>query len=205
MSVLLKVLTLFVSTCLSAQDQAERCRNVKIKYKVEDKTMEFDLTVDDVKGWVNISIDDEDDENVIQEKVQEIVDDDYNKPEYNIWHRETRHIGFVKSVDNDGDEDIDSDESMYYAAKDKTPFIKDDFDRKEQEMREQFISMLRQFLDDDSIKMFIMLKLDGYSNIEYAEMTNDTPNNVSHKLRRIIKKIREKYDIASFLNELRGY
>jgi len=30
--------------------------------------------------------------NILKKRIQEEVDEQYNKPEYNIWHRETRHI-----------------------------------------------------------------------------------------------------------------
>ncbi|WP_416738171.1 hypothetical protein ACLRE7_00645 [Mycoplasmopsis meleagridis] len=65
---------------------------MKIQYRVENEFMEFDLELEEIKNWLNIDILDDEMEEEIKEKVQEKINKEYNRPEYNIYHRETRHI-----------------------------------------------------------------------------------------------------------------
>jgi DNA-directed RNA polymerase specialized sigma24 family protein len=51
--------------------------------------------------------------------------------------------------------------------------------------------MLRRALKPDYADMIIAVHLDGLSLIEYAAMIGDKPNNVSHRLQRAEKKLKE--------------
>lgn len=61
-----------------------------IKMRYEDKFQELEV---DAGKWVNISVDDCESQEEFEKQVQEQVDNQFNKPEYNIYHRETRHLG----------------------------------------------------------------------------------------------------------------
>ena len=62
---------------------------IKMRYETEFK--EFEMNVDAASKWVNISIEEDETQEDFEKRIQEEVDAQYNKPEYNIWHRETRH------------------------------------------------------------------------------------------------------------------
>jgi DNA-directed RNA polymerase specialized sigma24 family protein len=46
--------------------------------------------------------------------------------------------------------------------------------------------------------MVIAIALDGYTVGEYAELIGDDSNNVSHRYRRAIKKLKKVFSKASF-------
>ena len=64
-----------------------------IKMRYEDKFQELEVDAVDAGKWVNISVDDCESQEEFEKQVQEQVDKQFNKPEYNIYHRETRHLG----------------------------------------------------------------------------------------------------------------
>ena len=60
-----------------------------IKMRYEDKFQELEVDAVDAGKWVNISVDDCESQEEFEKQVQEQVDKQFNKPEYNIYHRET--------------------------------------------------------------------------------------------------------------------
>lgn len=63
---------------------------IKMRYETEFK--EFEMDVDAASKRVNISIEEDETQEQFEKRIQKEVDEQYNKPEYNIWHRKTRHI-----------------------------------------------------------------------------------------------------------------
>ena len=66
---------------------------LKIRYEQEFQTIELD-TEATKQLWVSLSLEDEEglSEKDREQRIQDAFDEQFNKPEYNIWHRETRHI-----------------------------------------------------------------------------------------------------------------
>lgn len=66
---------------------------LKIRYENEYQFLELDSAATE-ELWVSLSL--EEGEELSQEereqRIQEAFDEQYNRPEYNVWHRETRHI-----------------------------------------------------------------------------------------------------------------
>ena len=66
---------------------------LKIRYENEFQTIELDAKATE-EMWVTLSI--ETDGAVTQEEKEQLIqdkwDEQFNKPEYNVYHRETRHI-----------------------------------------------------------------------------------------------------------------
>ena len=67
---------------------------MKLKIRYEDGFQTLVLDEKAMKeAWVTLSIETEWDEAEDKEKViQDAWDEQFNKPEYNVYHRETRHI-----------------------------------------------------------------------------------------------------------------
>lgn len=66
---------------------------LKIRYEQEFQTIELD-TEATKQLWVSLSLEDEEglSEEEREQRIQDAFDEQFNKPEYNIWHRETHHI-----------------------------------------------------------------------------------------------------------------
>ena len=66
---------------------------LKIRYEQEFQTIELD-TEATKQLWVSLSLEDEEglSNEEREQRIQDAFDEQFNKPEYNIWHRETRHI-----------------------------------------------------------------------------------------------------------------
>ena len=65
---------------------------LKIRYENECQTIELDEK-STRELWVSLGFEDEEPEQEEKERlIQDAFEEKYNRPEYNIWHRETRHI-----------------------------------------------------------------------------------------------------------------
>ena len=52
---------------------------------------------------------------------------------------------------------------------------------------------IRQILKPGAAELVIAIALDGMKAAEYAELIGDKPNNVSHRYRAAIKKLKENF------------
>lgn len=57
---------------------------------------------------------------------------------------------------------------------------------------------IRSHLTPAQADMVIAIALDGYTVGEYAERIDDEPNNVSHRYRRAINKLKKVFQKTSF-------
>lgn len=83
---------------------------IKMRYDNTYQTLEVDVE----KMWVSLSLEaganitQEEKEQLIQDKVEEI----YNKPEYNSWHKLDRHRGEPKRSFRKDDEEADNSDGL---------------------------------------------------------------------------------------------
>ena len=63
---------------------------------------------------------------------------------------------------------------------------------------EECCETLRNLLKPAQADMVIAIALDGYTVGEYAERIDDEPNNVSHRYRRAINKLKKVFSKTSF-------
>ena len=188
---------------------------MKIEYRVENKIMEFDLTVDEIKEWLNIAIETEDDEKTIQKKAQEAIDSEYNRPEYNNWHKQDRHRGEIESKDDEHktkwkgkgkdkycEKVVNEPEDVYEHALHKEVFNKYDDEYTDEQGYEFCCDLIRQSVKPNIANIVIAIMLDGYKAQEVAEMLGDTPNNISHKYNRAKDKLSKVLDKNVLLNIL---
>lgn len=184
---------------LSELRPAERntTMKLKIRYENEFQTIELDAKATE-EMWVTLSI--ETDGVVTQDEKEQLIqeewDKQFNRPEYNVYHRETRHIDPTpKKKRMDG-------KNRYISAEpdDKSFNIMDylnTYDPTEGYCNkfeyEECCKRIRAVLKLAHAEMLIAIILDGMTVEEYAETIGDTANNVSHRYRRALKKLEKVF------------
>ena len=172
---------------------------LKIRYEQEFQTIELD-TEATKQLWVSLSLEDEEglSNEEREQRIQDAFDEQFNKPEYNIWHRETRHIdptpkrkrmdgraGYIQANEDDPGFDI----MDYLLTTDDIELHDKNFDY------ERVCSWVRKVLvkKPEWADAFIAVRLDGESIRDYAARIGADENNITKKLKRAAKKLRENY------------
>lgn len=166
-----------------------------IKMRYEDKFQELEVDATDAGKWVNINIDDCENQEEFEKRIQEQVDEQYNKPEYNIYHRKTRHLGDAKFRNKECVVEVNTDEALIRKAVDDSIFTKG-MDELEHRMECEYQDKrCRDFicshLTSAQADMVIAIVLEDKTVSEYAALIDDEPNNVSHRYRRAINKLKK--------------
>lgn len=173
-----------------------------IKMRYEEKFQELEVDAVDVGKWINISVDDCENQEEFEKQVQEQVDKQFNKSEYNIYHRETRHLGDAMFRNKEGVIEVNTDESLIRKAVDKSIFTKD-LDELQHRMECEYQDkrcrdFIRSHLTSAQADMVIAIALDGHTVGEYATKIGDDANNVSHRYRRSINKLKKFFQKHPF-------
>ena len=172
---------------------------LKIRYENSFQTIELDAKATD-EMWVSLSLDC--DEEITQEErerlIQDAWDEQYNKPEYNNWHKQNRHSGIAKMRNKEGKVEINTEEAIMANAANTFAFFKPVIDMETELENEEFCELIHNLLKPSTAEMVIAIAIDGYSASEYAELIGDNANNVSHRYRRAIKKLRKIFSETSF-------
>ena len=169
---------------------------LKIRYENEMQTIVLN-DQETEQLWISLSIEDEGlSQQEREQRIQEVWEEKMNKPEYNIWHRETRHIDPTpkrKRMDGrrgyiQGDPDDAAFDIMDYLLTTPGPDTHAGTDE-----YEEVCSWVRQVLQKkpDWAEAFIAVCLDGEEETAYARRIGDTQSNVAHKLARAKKKLQE--------------
>ena len=172
---------------------------LKIRYENDFQTIELDAKATD-EMWVSLSLDCNED--ITQEEKERLIqnawNEQYNKPEYNNWHKFDRHRGFSKVRTDDETDEIEIFEPMMDEVKDSTVFYKETIDRENQWEHEALCVKLYELLKPAVADMVIAVALDGYTVGEYAALIGENANNVSHRYRRAINKLKKFFSKTSF-------
>lgn len=98
--------------------------------------------------------------------------------------------------------EVNTDEAIMARAIDKSVFTKDIdelAERMDHEWQyEYYCNYLRSILKPDAAEMIIAIVLDGMTVGEYAASIGENANNVSHRYRRAIKKLKKVFSKTSF-------
>lgn len=171
---------------------------LKIRYEDEFQTIELDAEATE-KMWVSLSLECDDD--MTQEEKEKRIQDEwnerYNNPEYNIWHRETRHLGDAVFRNKEGVVETNTDEALSRKAADDSIFTKD-MDELEHRMECEYQDkrcrdFIRSHLTPEQADMVIAIVLEDKTVAEYAALICDDANNVSHRYRRALKKLKKYF------------
>lgn len=161
---------------------------MKFQIRYDDKFQEVELSVEEACGWVNVLPASDLSEEEIRQLIQDRIDVQFNRPEYNEWHRETRHLGFAKKPSKKED-----DEPFLGDVMDTFADSSDEEMRERQYQDEAIRGWFDEMLKPKEAEMATALILDGYSVEGFAEEIGDKANNVSHRWVRLREKILNKY------------
>ena len=140
---------------------------IKIRYENEYQTLEVENM--ELEKWLNISISEEESQGDYEKRIQDVIEERFNRLDYNSWHKHDRHTG-----------------NAYMKSKDGTVEY------------EECCETLRSLLKPAVADMVIAIALDGYTVGEYAASIDDDANNVSHRYRRAINKLKKVFSKTSF-------
>lgn len=173
---------------------------IKIRYENEYQTLEVENM--ELEKWLNISISEEESQGDYEKRIQDVIEERFNRPDYNSWHKHNRHTGNAYMKSKDGTVEVNTEEAIMAKAIDQSVFTRD-IDGLEEQMDHEwqykhYCSHIREILKPDAAEMVIAIVLDGMTVAEYAEQICDTSNNVSHRYRRAINKLKKVFSKTSF-------
>lgn len=132
-----------------------------------------------------------DGEEISRRSVQEIVDEEFNKPLYNNWHRHHRHRGEILKPYRKDDEEVDDTDGI-----DTVADYTQENSRNEQWSYDSICSQVREVLSKRPhwAEAFIAIKMDGMSVNNYAAQIGvKDASVVSHWLGRAVKKLAKEF------------
>lgn len=159
---------------------------LKIRYEEKYETVE----VDSEEMWISLSL--EGGENLTQKEketiIQEAFEEQFNKPEYNSWHKFDRHRGNLKRPFRKNDEDTDEHDGLDTVADNSQ-----EEERNRQYEYEELCQKIRTMLKPKFAEVIIAVCLDDMTPEEYAAITGEKRNTVYKRLQRAKKKFQEVF------------
>lgn len=156
---------------------------MKIKMRYDNTYQTLEVDADEM--WVSLSLESgasftqEEKEQLIQNEVEER----YNKPEYNNWHKMDRHRGDPKRPFRKDDEDADETDGL-----DLIPDYSDEERRERKEDYDAVCQKLRTLLKSEYAEVIIAVVLDDKTPEEYAAETGLHKDAIYKRLQRAKKK-----------------
>ena len=190
-----------LSLCPTVPCPGRKGHIMKLKIRYDEAYQVLDLDEKATEQlWVSLDLDggEELTQAEREKRIQDAFDEQFNKPEYNIWHRETRHIdptpkrkrmdgraGYIQASEDDPGFDI----MDYLLTTDDIELHDKNFDYK------RVCSWVRKVLvkKPEWADAFIAVRMDGESIRDYAARIGADENNITQKLKRAAKKLRENY------------
>lgn len=168
---------------------------LKIRYENEIQTVELDRdAINSIIDFLNIEEVGQSQEEM-ERRIQTAFDEQYNRPEYNVWHRETRHIDPVpkcKRLDGKrGYIQAEPDDSSF----DTMDYLARSYDRYDKIEADDICKWIWKTLEKkpEWAEAFIEIRINGMSIREYAMQKGVSENSITQKLNRAAKKLKEKY------------
>lgn len=151
-----------------------------MELKVQNNDKSQTISLDDAATaelWLSLSVEDEalgKDE----KSIQEAFNKQFNRPEYNDYHRENRRHYSLR------DDDVD----MWVYEGDPA-FI---LEREQEESEsDKVYQMIREHLKPEWAELFIAVRLEDKSIRDYAASIGESENNLTKKLQRAEKKLKK--------------
>ena len=159
---------------------------IKIRYENEYQTLEVENM--ELEKWLNI----------YEKRIQDVIEERFNRPDYNSWHKYDRHTGNAYMKSKDGTVEVNTEEAIMFRAADKSAFNISIEGVHNQLEYEECCETLRSLLKPAVADMVIAIALDGYTVGEYAASIDEDANNVSHRYRRAINKLKKFFQKRPF-------
>ena len=160
----------------------------------------IELNAEETEGlWISLSLDG--DEEMSQEekerKIQEAFDEKFNKPDYNNWHKLRRHTGLSKSQYTEDREmsGMDAADVLLGEVRDSSVFRSGIDEWEEQEEYEELCAWIRKVLvkHPEWADAFSAVYMEGETVRAYAKRVGTSGQNISMKLGRAKKKLKEAW------------
>ena len=171
---------------------------MKVKMRYENAYQTIEVETKELEKWLNISIIEDESELDYEKRIQNEIEVQFNRPDYNNWHKHDRHRGYSKAQPNDESECIDISEPLMDEVLDSRIFYKESIERENQWEYESICTKIREVLKPDIADMVIAIVLDGQTVGEYAASIKDSANNVSHRYRRALNKLKKFFQKRPF-------
>ncbi len=192
----LKALFLLRSAVRTTSGGKERKMKLRIRYENELQYLELNAE-DTERLWISLSLEGEGLSQAEREnRIEEFFEEQFNRPEYNNWHKETRRIGNSKARPKEDNGEVEVSEPLMSEVIDDRIFMQDEIRRDEQEEYEEVCDRVRTILAKKPhwAEAFIAVRIDGVSvNDHAASIGVKDASIVSKWLSRAEKKLREKY------------
>lgn len=159
---------------------------MKLKIRYENKYQTVEVNSEEM--WISLSLESE--ENLTQEEketmIQEAFEEQFNRPEYNSWHKFNRHRGNLKKQFRKDDEDTDESDGL-----DAVGDYSQDEERNSQYEYEDLCLRIRKALKSEYADVIIAVYIDDMTPEEYALRNGLKRDAVYKRLQRAKKKMRE--------------
>lgn len=177
---------------------------MKIRIQHENKSIYLEVPDEDFTLMIDADYEDrlssvEDKETVTRRSPQEIMDERFNKPEYNNWHKFDRHRGMPKKPFRKDDESEDATDHMDYF-----PDNTDEVTREKQVEYEYLCEIIRKTLKEKQAELLIAIFLDGVSVTAYAEREGVSKSAISHRLDTAKKNFKKVFPESSTFPSCQG-
>ena len=128
----------------------------------------------------------EDKSQVTRRDVQSIMDEEFNKPLYNLWHKEHRHRGNLKKQFRKDDEDADESDGIDTVADNSQ-----EEERNGQYEYEALCQQIHHVLKSEYADVIIAVYIDDMTPEEYARRNGLKRDTEYKRLQRAKKKLQE--------------
>ncbi|WP_147564908.1 RNA polymerase sigma factor [Clostridium tyrobutyricum] len=159
---------------------------MKLKIRYEQKYEIVEVNSEEM--WVSLSL--EGSEELTQEEketlIQDAFEEQFNKPEYNNWHKFDRHRGNLKKQFRKDDEDAAESDGMDTVADNSQ-----EAERNRKYEYEDLCQKLREVLKPEYVEVIIAVCLEDKTPEEYAAKIGEKRDTVYKRLQRAKKKYQE--------------
>ena len=185
--------------CVSFAANAVRRKGCKMKIRIlyDNKPTYLEVPDEDCTVMIDADYEDrlssaEDKEIVTRRSAQEIIDERFNKPEYNNWHKFDRYRGMPKKPFRKDAEAEDESDHMDYL-----PDNSDEETREKQAEYEYVCDIIRKTLKEKQAELLIAIVLDGVSVSEYAKREGVSVSAISHRMETAMKNFKKVFPKSS--------
>jgi RNA polymerase sigma factor (sigma-70 family) len=177
---------------------------MKIRIMYDNKPTYLEVPDEDFTLMIDADYEDrlscaEDKETVTRRSPQEIMDERFNKPDYNNWHKFDRHRGMPKKPFRKDDVSEDATDHMDYF-----PDNRDEVTQEKQEDYEYLCEIIYKTLKEKQAELLIAIFLDGVSVTEYAKREGVSKSAISHRLDTAKKNFKKIYPKSSTFPSCHG-
>lgn len=156
---------------------------MKISIIYDNRRQILEVETDELIGWLNIDVEPNLSDEVLQKIVQEKIDKEFNRPEYNNWHKFDRHRGMPKKAYRRDDEAEDETDIM-----DSFGDYTQETERNNRYEYDALCQLIHNFLKQNYADVLIAICLDSKTPEEYAIENGEKRDAVYKRLQRAKKK-----------------